>query len=76
MVFKERGFHHRFKGKKVGSSLITEDVVVPISKLSSAIDDIEKLLVENNYEKVVFGHALFGNIHIIFSINFSEKKKN
>ncbi len=61
------------KGKKTSASLITEDVVVPIDSLSKAVEDIENLLLKNNYEKIVFGHALFGNLHLIFSVDFSKE---
>lgn len=63
------------KGKKISASLITEDIVVPIDSLADAIEDIEILLLKNSYEKIVFGHALFGNFHLLFSVDFSNEKE-
>ena len=60
--------------KLKSNSMIIEDIVFPISELTHAIHDLENLLDKYGYEKIIFGHALFGNLHMIFSIDFEKDK--
>jgi len=54
-----------------GTTVIIEDVAFPIERLGPAILDLQKLLKESGYtDAVIYGHALEGNLHFIFSQDF------
>ena len=58
--------------RKTGTSIITEDIAVPISKLANVTLDLQMLFKKHGYtEAVIYGHALFGNLHFIFTQDFS-----
>eukprot|EP01114_Cavostelium_apophysatum_P023243 TRINITY_DN8699_c1_g1_i1.p1 TRINITY_DN8699_c1_g1~~TRINITY_DN8699_c1_g1_i1.p1 ORF type:complete len:1011 (+),score=234.55 TRINITY_DN8699_c1_g1_i1:93-3035(+) len=60
--------------RSIGTSVITEDVAVPIKSLANLVLDLQQLFKKYRYEDaIIFGHALEGNIHIIFSQSFNEK---
>ncbi|MGV8136738.1 MAG: FAD-binding and (Fe-S)-binding domain-containing protein [Mangrovibacterium sp.] len=58
--------------RKTGSTVIIEDVAFPISRLAEATHDLQILFKKYNYhEAVIFGHALDGNLHFVFTQDFS-----
>ena len=60
--------------RKPGTIVIIEDVAVRMEFLTDAVLDLRKLLDDNGYEDaVIYGHALDGNLHFIFSQNFNNK---
>lgn len=61
-----------------GSSVITEDVCFEIDKLGDGITNIENLFKKYNFNGIIFGHALSGNVHFIITPNLNNKqeKKN
>ncbi|MGI9301257.1 MAG: FAD-binding and (Fe-S)-binding domain-containing protein, partial [Gammaproteobacteria bacterium] len=59
--------------RATGTSVITEDLVFPVDKLASAVLDLRALLEKYDYEDaMILGHALQGNIHIVFSQAFTS----
>jgi len=55
-----------------GTTPITEDVCFPVPMLAEATLDLQALFAKHGYtEAVIFGHALEGNLHFIFSPNFN-----
>jgi len=51
-----------------GTSVMLEDVAVPVEKLGEAIEDLQQLFVKFNYDNaLVFGHAKDGNLHFLVS---------
>ena len=59
-----------------GTSVIIEDVAVKLEYLTSAVKDIRSLLDELGYtEAVIYGHALDGNLHFIFSQDFEKEEE-
>ena len=50
--------------RKIAPKKINEDVVVPVSKIPSLIDGLEKLSQKYDIPIVNFGHAGNGNIHV------------
>ena len=57
--------------RKKGTTVIIEDVAFPIKQLSAATMDLQKLLHKFAYsDAVIYGHALEGNLHFIFSQDF------
>jgi D-lactate dehydrogenase len=58
--------------RKTGTSVIIEDVAFPINSLADATSDLQKILKNRGYcEAVIFGHALEGNLHFVFTQDFS-----
>ncbi len=59
-----------------GTSVIIEDVAVKLEYLTPAVKDIRSLLDELGYtEAVIYGHALDGNLHFIFSQDFQKQEE-
>ncbi|MFI4875434.1 MAG: FAD-binding and (Fe-S)-binding domain-containing protein [Blastopirellula sp. JB062] len=50
-----------------GTSLILEDVCFPKDRLADGALDLQKLLVQHDYEGFVFGHASAGNLHFLIT---------
>jgi D-lactate dehydrogenase len=62
--------------RKSGTTVIIEDVAFPVPKLAEATLDLQELLKKYSYhEAVIFGHALEGNLHFVFSQDFSTKEE-
>lgn len=62
--------------RKTGTTVIIEDVAFPIESLASATLDLQSILKRNGYnEAVIFGHALEGNLHFVFTQNFSKQEE-
>ncbi|WP_430814913.1 FAD-binding and (Fe-S)-binding domain-containing protein [Carboxylicivirga sp. RSCT41] len=54
--------------RKTGTTVIIEDVTFPVPKLASATLDLQELFASYGYsEAVIFGHALEGNLHFVFT---------
>ncbi len=59
--------------RPVGTTVIIEDVAVPIESLASATADLQAALVKHGYtEAIIFGHALDGNLHFVFAQGFAD----
>ena len=51
-----------------GTSVMLEDIAVPLEKLGDAIESLQELFVKFGYEHaIVFGHAKDGNLHFVVS---------
>ena len=62
--------------RKVGTTVIIEDVAFPVPSLAEATSDLQKLLNKfRYYEAVIFGHALEGNLHFVFTQDFSTQEE-
>ncbi len=60
--------------RKTGTTVIIEDVAFPVPSLAEATLDLQALLRKYRYdEAVIFGHALEGNLHFVFTQDFSTK---
>ncbi len=56
-----------------GTTVIIEDVAYPIEHLAQATLDLQALFKKHNYnEALIFGHALEGNFHFVFTQDFSN----
>jgi len=59
--------------RKVGTTVIIEDVAFPVDRLAAATLDLQALLREHGYtEAIIFGHALAGNLHFVFTQDFND----
>lgn len=57
--------------RKIGTTVIIEDITFPVSRLAAATLDLQTLFKKYNYnEAVIFGHALEGNLHFVFTQDF------
>jgi D-lactate dehydrogenase len=62
--------------RKTGTTVIIEDVAFPIPVLAEATATLQELLKKYRYdEAVIFGHALEGNLHFVFSQDFSSPEE-
>lgn len=63
---------------KLRPNVVTEDVVVPRSKIVELTKGIQKICAEHNIIVCIMGHAGDGNIHPNFALDLSneEEKKN
>jgi len=56
-----------------GTTVIIEDVAFDITVLDRALLDLQQLLNQYGYhEAIIFGHALDGNLHFVFTQSFNE----
>ncbi|NJD33653.1 MAG: FAD-binding oxidoreductase [Betaproteobacteria bacterium] len=59
--------------RRTGTTVIIEDVAFPIESLAAATLDLQALLREHGYdEAIIFGHALEGNLHFVFTQDFND----
>ncbi|MCQ9386868.1 FAD-binding and (Fe-S)-binding domain-containing protein [Brevibacterium moorei] len=56
-----------------GTSLITEDVVVPPAQLAEACTDLQQLLVKHGFLGAVNGHASAGNLHFYLYLDATRE---
>ena len=62
--------------RKTGTTVIIEDVAYPIEHLAEATLELQELFKKHGYkEAIIFGHALEGNFHFVFTQDFSHKKE-
>jgi D-lactate dehydrogenase len=60
--------------RKSGTTVIIEDVSFPVERLAEATLDLQRLFEKWGYpEAVIFGHALMGNLHFVFTQDFSDE---
>lgn len=59
--------------RKTGTSVIIEDIAIKMKYLTRAVTDIRNMLDSHGYnDAVIYGHALDGNLHFIFSQDFED----
>jgi len=59
--------------RPTGTTVIIEDVAFPIERLAEATLDLQQLLQKHGYrEAIIFGHALEGNLHFVFTQDFGN----
>jgi D-lactate dehydrogenase len=62
--------------RKTGTTVIIEDVAFPVPRLAEATLALQELFAKYKYhEAVIFGHALEGNLHVVFNQDFNEPKE-
>ncbi len=59
--------------RESGTTVIIEDVAFPIVDLADGTLKLQKLFLKYSYDKaLIFGHALEGNLHFVFTQDFSS----
>ena len=62
--------------RQTGTTVIIEDVAFPLETLAPATLDMQRLFKRYGYrEAVIFGHALEGNLHVVFNQNFNTEEE-
>lgn len=62
--------------RKTGTTCMIEDVAFPVDKLADACIAMKDLFAKLHYDDaVLFGHALEGNLHLVFSQDFSTPEE-
>ena len=57
-----------------GTTVIIEDVAFPVEQLANGVADLNRLFDKYHYdEAIIFGHALEGNLHFVFTQDFSTQ---
>jgi D-lactate dehydrogenase len=60
--------------RRAGTTVIIEDVAFPVESLAAATLDLQALLQRHGYtEGIIFGHALEGNLHFVFTQDFATE---
>ncbi|OWW19930.1 FAD-binding and (Fe-S)-binding domain-containing protein [Noviherbaspirillum denitrificans] len=60
--------------RRAGTTVIIEDVAFPVESLAAATVDLQALMRRHGYsEGIIFGHALEGNLHFVFTQDFSDQ---
>jgi D-lactate dehydrogenase len=58
--------------RSIGTTVIIEDVAFPVPRLAEATLALQRLLAEHGYaDAIIFGHALEGNLHFVFTQDFN-----
>jgi len=58
--------------REAGTTVIIEDVAFPIESLADATLELQALFARHGYDKaIIFGHALEGNLHFVFTQDFN-----
>ena len=59
--------------RKTGTTVIIEDVTFPVEQLAEGVSQLQRLFDKYHYsEAIIFGHALEGNLHFVFTQSFDE----
>jgi D-lactate dehydrogenase len=62
--------------RETGTTVIIEDVAVSTEKLAGAVVALQRLFAKHGYdEAIIFGHALEGNVHFVFTQDFSAESE-
>ena len=62
--------------REIGTTVIIEDVAFPVPRLAEATLDLAALMQEHGYrEGVIYGHALEGNLHFVFTQDFGTPEE-
>ncbi|MFA0567670.1 FAD-binding and (Fe-S)-binding domain-containing protein [Vibrio gallaecicus] len=60
--------------REVGTTVIIEDVAFPVENLANGIRELQELFDKYDYnEAIIFGHALEGNLHFVFTQGFDSQ---
>ena len=59
--------------RKVGTTVIIEDVAFPVEQLAEGVAELQAVFQKYGYsEAILFGHALEGNLHFVFTQGFDD----
>ncbi|CRM63124.1 putative FAD-linked oxidoreductase [Pseudomonas sp. 37 R 15] len=62
--------------RKTGTTVIIEDVTFPVEQLALGVNRLIELFDKHHYdEAILFGHALEGNLHFVFTQGFNSTEE-
>ncbi len=62
--------------RSTGTTVIIEDVAFPVPELAAAVRELQGLFAKYHYdEALIFGHALEGNLHFVFTQDFGTEQE-
>lgn len=62
--------------RSIGTTIIIEDVALPLEHLANGVDKLHQLFKRYDYhDAIIFGHALDGNLHFVFSQSFDDPQE-
>ncbi|WP_428607403.1 FAD-binding and (Fe-S)-binding domain-containing protein [Sedimenticola sp.] len=62
--------------RTTGTTVIIEDIAFPVPQLAAAVRGLHQLFEKYHYhEALIFGHALEGNLHFVFTQDFSTAQE-
>ncbi|HUK67076.1 MAG TPA: FAD-binding and (Fe-S)-binding domain-containing protein [Anaeromyxobacteraceae bacterium] len=62
--------------RPIGTTVVIEDVAFPIERLAEGTLALQELMLAHGYaEGVIFGHALDGNLHFVFTQGFEDARE-
>jgi D-lactate dehydrogenase len=62
--------------RTTGTTVIIEDVAFPIERLAEGVAGLQALFDRFEYgEAIIFGHALEGNLHFVFTQGFDDRPR-
>ena len=62
--------------RKTGTTVIIEDVTFPVEQLAIGVNRLIELFDKHHYdEAILFGHALEGNLHFVFTQGFNNPEE-
>ncbi|PCI59855.1 MAG: 4Fe-4S ferredoxin [Gammaproteobacteria bacterium] len=57
-----------------GTTVVIEDIALPVAKLAEGVAQLHQLFTQFGYdEAIIFGHALAGNLHFVFTQSFDSE---
>ena len=60
--------------RETGTTVIIEDVAFPVAELAKGVSALQQLFNKYQYnEAIIFGHALDGNLHFVFTQDFASQ---
>lgn len=62
--------------RETGTTVIIEDVAFPVDHLANGVRELQQLFDQFQYnEAIIFGHALEGNLHFVFTQGFERQSE-
>jgi D-lactate dehydrogenase len=62
--------------RRIGTTVVIEDVAFPMQHLADATVELQQLFRRHGYpEGIIFGHALDGNLHFVFTQDFGTPQE-
>ncbi|BAN50670.1 FAD-binding and (Fe-S)-binding domain-containing protein [Metapseudomonas resinovorans] len=62
--------------RQTGTTVIIEDVTFPVEQLAEGVNRLIQLFDKHGYdEAIIFGHALEGNLHFVFTQGFDSPEQ-
>ncbi len=59
--------------RRIGTTVIIEDVAFPMEHLAAGTGELQRAFARHGYtEGIIFGHALDGNLHFVFTQDFGD----